>query len=507
VTGAAATRIPGLLTPDQKATDARRRSHAQALAILDDHYATGRPFALYFRTFSFTRLVGDNGSGEGTSYLQNTLLQALRRVGLGLVMVQDPSELAEVLHQDNGFNPFAAETPAIRLADNRWTEGVAELVARAELIVSELGAVSHGTTKELEICQETARADRVVAVLAETFGDHPLPRLDEERIVRALLRAVHANEIDLNDPLATFGWRDLVDRMMVIAQMPVEERLSLLESGRMDQRVPISFSGLAEGYSHFAALYRRAGHHLGAVLAYTKASQVAQHTGDPGRALRWALDAAAESERGVGREKMTATLALAEELLIQLRQTAANTSEVRDAETTLAMGRANLLFEAGQEDEGRTLLTNHLDQTTAAGDHLNASRLLERLTREALGRGSLLEAMNRAQAALNEARAAGDQTAIAAGLTFVGRCYAMLGEPRLAADSFNEAIALFPRGSPPEVAWETFMFFGQLVQASGLGVSPRPLFEAAVAIAQQLGLKAEENDAKRAVASIPLSPT
>jgi len=29
--------------------------------------------------------------------------------------------------------------------------------------------------KELELCQEVARVDRVVAVLPETFGDHPFP--------------------------------------------------------------------------------------------------------------------------------------------------------------------------------------------------------------------------------------------------------------------------------------------------------------------------------------------
>jgi hypothetical protein len=34
-------------------------------------------------------------------------------------------------------------------------------------------------------------------------------------------------------------------------------------------------------------------------------------------------------------------------------------------------------------------------------------------------------------------------------------------------------------------------------------VSPRPFFEAALAIAQTLGLKAEENETKRVLASIP----
>jgi hypothetical protein len=177
-------------------------------------------------------------------------------------------------------------------------------------------------------------------------------------------------------------------------------------------------------------------------------------------------------------------------------------AELRDARTKLAVHRASLMLETGREEEGRGLLLDALNAARGVDDHLSASRLLERLTREAWERRSPVEAMNRAQETLREARAAGDKVAIATGLTLVGQCFSHLREPKLAADSFNEALALFKGASPPEIAWETFIFFGQLAQAWKM-VSPRPFFEAALAIAQTLGLKAEENQTKRVLASIP----
>jgi len=497
-------RIPGLLAPDRTATAARQRSHAKALAILDEHYQTGRPFALYFRTFSVKELVGDDGQGYGTASLQNSLLEALGQAGFALVMVQDPSEKLDVLSYPEGseLHPFAADTPAIRLANDRWTEGVAELILRAELVISELLDASGGGARELEICKEIGRADRTVVVLRETFGDHPFSHLDDDEVIRSLFRVVHLDELDLKELLRTFVWHDLVDRLRAIAALPDAERLALIATGKMDTQIPISFAGVAEGFERSAQTYRRAGHHLGAVLAYTTASRVARRAGHPARAVDYALAAAWDCERGVGHERTAATLALAEELMAQAEASAMDAAELRDARTKLAVHRASLMLETGREEEGRGLLLDALNAARGVDDHLSASRLLERLTREAWERRSPVEAMNRAQETLREARAAGDKVAIATGLTLVGQCFSHLREPKLAADSFNEALALFKGASPPEIAWETFIFFGQLAQAWKM-VSPRPFFEAALAIAQTLGLKAEENQTKRVLASIP----
>jgi len=260
---------PWLAPLDNVAEHARLR-HELALEILEQHEQIGRPFALFLRTYHAGQLYGEDPDGYGEFSFANALWEHLKAKGIGLVAVRDRSDV-----QSSG--PFRQILPALELTDAGWLEAVREMIARAELIISEIQFLTPGVELELQACMDTRRTDRTVLLLPVS---PPFESLDDSELIAPFARAIHADEVDWKAPFTHFLFGDLMARLAAIAGLSGDERLALLRGGGMDAKFPISLGDTYQGFEELAHGHQQAGRRARVAFCYSRLTQIARQGGD-----------------------------------------------------------------------------------------------------------------------------------------------------------------------------------------------------------------------------------
>src|SRR5262245_15528624 len=222
-----------------------RAAHEAALAILEDHAATGRPFALFLHSFRIGQYYCHRPDGSGGMLLEAHLDRTLRALGARLIKVQAPDfELSALL---------SFGVPALVLDNATWLSAVKALMARSEMIVSECQFLSPGVLAELQALADLQKFDRTILILPSP----PLEFVGNEKDVQVFSRAIHQHELVVECPARSFVFRDLIHRMGRIARIAPTKRLKLIETGVLDKEVAVSFRGVPQGQEELAGQYAR----------------------------------------------------------------------------------------------------------------------------------------------------------------------------------------------------------------------------------------------------------
>ena len=240
----------------------QRTMHDEALDILRRHDTEGQPFALFLRTFSIGFFYGDP---ENPRLLENRLHDSLSARGhLPIVTVQ---MLKVDVDYDAAGEPRQRWLPSLVVDDKRWLEAVSYALERADMIVSEVVTPAAGVMAELDAIERRGRDDRTVVVLPAP--DTVLANTHEEALFARFARIIHYDEIDPDDPLTTFVFRDLVERMQRIDRNRAQPSTG-------DAQIPIRIGGLERGYVRLAQRLRGLEAWQPAALAYVKAAAIAR---------------------------------------------------------------------------------------------------------------------------------------------------------------------------------------------------------------------------------------
>jgi hypothetical protein len=218
-----------------------RAAHAAAIAILEDHAATGRPFALFLHAFSSRQYYGQDPDGNGGMLLDAYLDGTLQKIGARMIKVQDPA------------GDLSFFVPGLLLENATWLLAVRALMARAELIVSECSVLHPGVLAELQAFADLKKFDLTVLILPSP----PLEFVGNEDDVQVFARAIHQHELIAENPARTFVFRDLIERIEQIGKIAPARRLELIENGRLDDEVRVSFRGVPEGLVKLTKEYAR----------------------------------------------------------------------------------------------------------------------------------------------------------------------------------------------------------------------------------------------------------
>ena len=142
------------------------RSNGEAVLIMHDYNATGRPFALFLRSFeaeSYVYLTPEGSVSDerksvttlaGPSRVEQKLAKALAG-RLSLIAVANPSQL--LTHR--------GIIPRLQLPNEGWQAVVQNLVKHAHLMVIDCDSLSSGVLWELGTIQAANRQDATVVVL------------------------------------------------------------------------------------------------------------------------------------------------------------------------------------------------------------------------------------------------------------------------------------------------------------------------------------------------------
>jgi tetratricopeptide (TPR) repeat protein len=290
---------PWLADPSGRSQE-QQSLHEAALGVLDEHDATGRPFALYLRAFSFRQLYGHRLDGNGVPIdddpaavpLDEHLRAWLGRRAVGLVRVQDVSPVM-------GLMSFFSRAPALMLRSETWLDAVEALMRSAELIVSECQGLSPGVIAELGACVRLGRADRTVLVLPSP----PMEFVGNEREVYDFGRAIHQHELDTEQPARSPVLRDLIARLARIARLTPDERLRLAREGRLDEAFPVPFKSAAAASLRLAGVYAARENVGAAFYAGTRAVKIVERSAGEVAAVPWRLRLADLCARA-GNEKL-----------------------------------------------------------------------------------------------------------------------------------------------------------------------------------------------------------
>jgi hypothetical protein len=237
----------------------RGKFHQGALNLLAAYERERRPFALFLRTFHALELeIGYQRP------LENDIRASLwKRLQLNVITVQINNPSVDYECSPPGLNPRRRWLPALILDEQFWLEGVRHVLERADIIVSELALETPGAMAELKACHEGGHADRTIVVLPQALSPavemrpeggivYLPPQITPTQVGSEFLRTIFTNNLDLEDPLGAFVFRDLVQRMAAIAHLHVKKRIALHKADKINDTFPVTFSGVAKGYDKLA---------------------------------------------------------------------------------------------------------------------------------------------------------------------------------------------------------------------------------------------------------------
>ena len=224
---------------------ARKELHAAALKVVEAFENQGMPFALYFRKFYFEVLHGPFEFGPKLT--ENALRDAL------------PPEVEVITIQDHGqmtykfrSSRFQREAPALLLADENWQEAARALIPLADLIVSEPLMLSEGVRLELQMIYETNRWDRTVLLLPPLHTY--LSTVDNDSLIQMFPRCIWADSLHHEPFTDSPVIKDLLERIRVIASLPLETRRTLCDLATRDKAYPVDLLPIAQHFETTAQL-------------------------------------------------------------------------------------------------------------------------------------------------------------------------------------------------------------------------------------------------------------
>ena len=487
---------PWLAEPGER-SDAQRALHEAALALLDEHEATGRPYALYLRTFAFRQLYCHRLDASGQPIddlsavtLDEHLRQWLGRRGVGILRVQDVDPVFGEI--------FDSGTPALLLRSETWLDAVESLIGGAELIVSECQALTPGVITELQKIPQLHRADRTVLVLPSP----PIEFVGNERDVYEFGRGIHQHELDQLRPARSAVFRDLIARAATIARVAPEERLSLIRERRLDQRFPVPYRTAAAAALRLANLYA-AEKNVGATsFAGTRAVKIVERGGGELEAVSWRLRLS-DLCAAAGNDE----LALVE--LDEANAVITKHAEPADARTT---GRLT----AAARRRRRAVLSAIFQRILETRDFANLWRWANSQGASALGRQDLPvfaqcmswmaaaavgghryeQAKDHATDAIGLARQSHDRPLEGFAQVYLAHAWRGLGQFEAAARAYNDALQLLPK-QPSGIG--VVALLGMADVSKQLAVAPdavATLYQSALEAAQTLGLESLAEAAK-----------
>ena len=188
--------------------DFQRAQHDAALRVLDAYRLSGTPFLLYLRTF---RIIQAYDGILMEAHLQSELAP----LGANVLRVQQVGgEPDDVVHIGGNFEVlgkyratrgevdalFSGEIPGLAMRHETWRDAIKELIASAELIVSELQFLTPGVGDELRACIDAGKADQTVLILP--VG--PFPSAGHTDELAEFPRGIHQADVKSTSP-----WRYL----------------------------------------------------------------------------------------------------------------------------------------------------------------------------------------------------------------------------------------------------------------------------------------------------------
>jgi tetratricopeptide (TPR) repeat protein len=472
-----------------------RAAHAAALAILEDHTATGRPFGLFLHAFAIRQYYCHRPDGSGALLLDQHLDRVLRAEGARLVKVQDTDR----------FSATLSDAPALLLKNETWLAAVRALMARAEMIVSECQFLSPGVLAELQALAEMRRIDRTILVLPSP----PLDFIGNKDDVQVFARAIHQHELIVEYPARTFVFADLIDRIGRIARLDAAERVRLIAETGLDAAVPVSFQGVPEGLERLARDYAK-DKNLGA--AYFAGSRAIKCSGlalGPENALQLKLRIAdAYGEAG------NIPLAITEFDEIE-KEAATVAPAARDAIVAATRQSRSkwlaILFEQlhlkGQVRELWQLARSQTSFAIARHDAPAIAQCLSWMAVAALMAENYENARELAQDAIMYAISAKDRFREGFASVYLGHAQRRLGQDEDALRSYLTAIERLPTDRIGRIHAVAMLSAAEMAEALGRSPEAKGLFESARTMAQGMQfadlLTAAESGLGRLAAAAP----
>ena len=204
--------------------------------MLEQYERDAAPFVLLLRTYEVAQLFGD-GTGR---LFGNIAFEAFESAGVGVLDVQlHDHPHSPLLYASQGSMDSTVQWPSLLLDVDQWEQAVSQIIVRADLIVVLAPVITPGLALELGALVRLGRADRtVVLVSGEDFGGpedrsvailkgEEIPDTSETIFDPVLLmfpRVLWVGDLDQETPLSAFVFRDLVDRIIAIVQLPDNER-------------------------------------------------------------------------------------------------------------------------------------------------------------------------------------------------------------------------------------------------------------------------------------------
>jgi hypothetical protein len=216
------------------------------------------PFILYLRSFRVTIPHGGGYHLENHFYA----LHSLNVNRVGVLTIVDPDEVPLPGARGHG-------APALVLKNDEWKATVADLIPKAAMIVSEVPVLSGGAAFELQACIDQRRRAGTVVIIPPP--DSVIEALDDHPLISNFPRVLWSDELPDLSPSQLFVFRDLLERAIVIAKLPPDERRRLTDSGELLSRFPIILENLHQGYEAFAAGYLERGELARAARTYFRA--------------------------------------------------------------------------------------------------------------------------------------------------------------------------------------------------------------------------------------------
>jgi hypothetical protein len=237
----------------------RRAQHRKAIDVIEAHERGGVPFVLMLQSYRVVTRIVRSETDVG-DWLEN-LRTDWRPVGVGFVEVQPQGDLSDLLFDREAAHVRAEiYAPSLVVADATWFDAVTYLIERAEMIVVLMGIDSGGLVRELKALVGQRRQDRTIVLYSELIADamsflDPFPRV------------VSLADLDPRDPLGTFVFSDLNERLIRIRDTP-------------KMPVPVIASGLRDGFRDLAIKCRRESRGTGAGRYFANAACLALEDGD-----------------------------------------------------------------------------------------------------------------------------------------------------------------------------------------------------------------------------------
>ena len=126
---------------------------------------------------------------------------------------------------------------------------------------------------ELDMSIDAGKVAQTAVVIPAP--DSEFEPLDDHKSLKRFPRVLSHDEIPALNAVDCFVFRDLLDRARAIAALDGAERRELVDNGRLDERFPVTFEGLREGYVALGADYEQKGEPRRAARSYFRAIVVA----------------------------------------------------------------------------------------------------------------------------------------------------------------------------------------------------------------------------------------